>query len=809
MVGPQIEYNQNLSQLEIILESLDRPGDYFASGKVEGLMPNMSVSGVGRIAFPILDQQVRALIDTAEKAPYGRGPDTILDTSVRDCWQVDAGSVQISGAGWDETFRSIVENAAQGLGCTADSLDAELYKLLIYEPGGFFSEHRDTEKSDGMVATLIISLPTVGTGGELVIRHLDRTETIDLHVNEVGELPYAAFYADCVHLTQPVKSGHRIGLVYNLVMKPGTETETPTAPDYSHQADGITRILSEWTRSGQGPQKIVWLLEHEYSQVGLSQAAYKGLDEVVWRALAPAAERADCTLHSAILSIEESGIPDEDFYTDAYEYGQEVDYTGGSYSVQEVIDSSHTLRSWSGTDLTGSELPEIPLNDDEALPFGSLDDADPDEQTLLEASGNEGVSIERSYRRAAFVLWPRSREVCVIADGQLAAAVQYAERLLAKDLPNAEVPVAGDQLVAHLIDAWPKNGVGASYTTRAGEKSGGVFPAMFRLLTSVSDDRQSARFLREILVHRYNPNLNDSLVPFLIEGAPSSAAGFLPPFIRSNVRQRPGAVFALLTQIRNAQPASDERGWNQILQDAVQTTLQALPEAFAPPVPEGAPEWQRPTPMTLDSDAVRDLFIATHGLVPTSTIEGAVGLMGRHPELVDPFVTLPLALHELSRRLPAINGTQAYASLWQSAAGSLLQRSAVPPEKPRDQRIEAPFQCIGDHSRVLKDFCLDRRAKRQEFRAAQHIRTHLETIIKQNNLDIRYWTITRGRPYTLVCEKVPFSHHRRVEQHAADVEKMRLLTEASPSDGSAAVAQSLKRLHDALARAETGREGNP
>ncbi len=62
----------------------------------------------------------------------------------------------------------------------------------------------------------------------------------------------------------------------------------------------------------------MWLLEHEYSEIGLSQSTLKGLDEAVGQTLARAADRFVCVRHSAILSIEESGPPE---YDDIDEYG--------------------------------------------------------------------------------------------------------------------------------------------------------------------------------------------------------------------------------------------------------------------------------------------------------------------------------------------------------------------------------------------------------------------------------------------------------------------------------------------------------
>ena len=104
----------------------------------------------------------------------------MVDPTVRDCWQIDAAQVHLAGAGWPDTFdRGPHDGCGWALGCPADQLDAQLYKLLIYEPGGFFASHRDTEKADGMIATLSISLPVAGAGGEIVVRHRGRERIID------------------------------------------------------------------------------------------------------------------------------------------------------------------------------------------------------------------------------------------------------------------------------------------------------------------------------------------------------------------------------------------------------------------------------------------------------------------------------------------------------------------------------------------------------------------------------------------------------------------------------------------------------
>ena len=65
-------------------------------------------------------------------------------------------------------MQAILTRVAAGLG-VSEPIAAELYKLLLYDQGSFFVSHRDTEKAPGMFATLVLVLPSVSTGGELVI----------------------------------------------------------------------------------------------------------------------------------------------------------------------------------------------------------------------------------------------------------------------------------------------------------------------------------------------------------------------------------------------------------------------------------------------------------------------------------------------------------------------------------------------------------------------------------------------------------------------------------------------------------------
>ena len=117
------------------------------------------------LSFPVPASQVKAVIKRAHRAAYGRGELTIVDTSVRNTWQIGPADVRIGGKAWEKTFRQIMSTVVAGLGCSGMNVSATLYKLLVYETGGLFRPHRDTEKADGMFGTLVVVLPSAHDGG--------------------------------------------------------------------------------------------------------------------------------------------------------------------------------------------------------------------------------------------------------------------------------------------------------------------------------------------------------------------------------------------------------------------------------------------------------------------------------------------------------------------------------------------------------------------------------------------------------------------------------------------------------------------
>ena len=194
---------------------------------------------------------------------------------------------------------------------------ADFYKLLVYDTGSFFVNHRDTEKAAGMFATLIVVLPSLYTGGALLVRHRDREVRLELSCPEPSQVAFAAFYADCVHEVLPITSGYRLALVYNLRRQ--GRGQLPQAPDYDTEQARVTALLRQWSAGkdapeDDSPEKLLYPLEHAYTPAELAFEALKGADAAAPAVLVAAASAADCDLHLALVTIEESGSAEHTGY---------------------------------------------------------------------------------------------------------------------------------------------------------------------------------------------------------------------------------------------------------------------------------------------------------------------------------------------------------------------------------------------------------------------------------------------------------------------------------------------------------------
>ena len=124
----------------------------------------------------------------------------------------------------EQCLPKLIADCCVKLGIDAVKLNvrANLYKMLLYEKGGHFKTHKDTEKEPGMFGSLLVQLPQEHEGGALVVSHGGQSKRFEFSKESGDKAFFSAFYADCEHMLEPVTEGLRLVLAFNLVR--GIET---------------------------------------------------------------------------------------------------------------------------------------------------------------------------------------------------------------------------------------------------------------------------------------------------------------------------------------------------------------------------------------------------------------------------------------------------------------------------------------------------------------------------------------------------------------------------------------------------------
>ena len=159
-----------------------------------------------------------------------------------------------------------------------------------------------------------------------------------------------------------------------------------------------------------------------YTAAELGFDQLKGADAAIAPLLLAAARQAECELHLALLTIAESGSAEYADYQPRRGQRRSA-YAEDSFEVGEVIDRSANLSEWRTPTGQDAGLRALEFDEDEICPLGALGDMDDAELEFHEATGNEGVSFDRSYCRAALVVWPAGQKLAIISQAGLAQSL--------------------------------------------------------------------------------------------------------------------------------------------------------------------------------------------------------------------------------------------------------------------------------------------------------------------------------------------------------------------------------------------------
>lgn len=284
-----------------------------------------------------------------------------------------------------------------------------------------------------MFATIVIVLPSQFQGGEVHVSHGKKSKVFDPAQGSLFTTTALSWYTDVVHEVKPVTSGFRLALSFNLIRNPSAPY-VPKPPSLDGPVEDLERVLKAWRHAeidgedpvtGQVlPQKLAYILDHQYSHANLSFDKLKGRDRSMVLNLREVCEQEGFQLGLGSLTFTQSGEAEED-YGDyrgygRYGRGRQYGYQGDEgVTMGEIENTSCTVQLISGPN--GECLGrEVALEMDELMVDENyFDDETPDDQ---EYEGYQGNVRLLSYFSAPgqsliyllFTQWAGSLEYCTL-----------------------------------------------------------------------------------------------------------------------------------------------------------------------------------------------------------------------------------------------------------------------------------------------------------------------------------------------------------------------------------------------------------
>lgn len=699
--------------------------------RLPGDVLELEVAGLGPIETPIRAAQAKRLIGAARPARFGRGEETLSDASVRDTWELTADQVRLGGSSWRAHLAAALEHFRDELGLPVGArLTAELHSMLVYGKGQFFLPHQDSEKRDEMVASLVVMLPSVHTGGELVVDDGGHEQT---YRGSRDDVVLVAFYADRRHEVRPVRSGYRVTLTFNLLLtSPGaTSPGGPVAEASAYLTEHFTtRVFSRYGGRDLGePTRLAFLLDHEYTNKGLAAGRLKGADAERAATLRAAAEQAGCQSVLALAEIKETWdvvAAEDPWHRDWYddeddEYDDEPDHDDDDYELNELIDDEIVLGWWVGPD-GGAETIRLALDGHEVCAVTQTESLTPYETEYEGYMGNYGNTLDRWYRRAAVVMWPKERSFAARAEAGSAWALRtLLDRIDAGDVDGARVDAAS------LEPFWRH-----------------VESALLAPALEVAAGLRDATVARVVMAPFRMEMLSADHAPLVVELARAYGDPWLLDLIDSWGSSKRFAELDRLTWVTEALlplcQALREHGADPIAAGCADRVWGWLSSRIDTWVGHGHPDRRRANLAELAVPLARVLEAASDEL--GATIAEALRASGDN---VDELVVPVLRAH----RPPPTPALVAIADDCRSRLTRLVDR----PARAEDDWSIAWSGCGCGACDRLAAFLSARSERTHEWPLAKPGRQHVHQQIDAVGLPVRHITRRQGRPYTLLLTK--------------------------------------------------------
>jgi hypothetical protein len=428
-----------------------------------------------------------------------------------------------------------------------------------------------------------------------------------------------------------------------------------------------------------------------------------------------------------------------------------------------VFERALILSEWRRPDGREAGFGDFPFAEDELCPPDAFEDLAPDEEYFHEATGNEGASFERTYRRAGLVLWPAARRLAILNQAGLGTTLPHLENLTARwETSGAPIQSSlwreADELSGLMLRSWPRE----SWRDDDAVAEAG---RMLDLQVRLGNVKRIDEFLAELSAEgEYAASDNEAIVRAAALLPPARATELLVSIVRRNAPAHLSACGDLLLRSVAAPigAVGDLGRIGAALIEAMPGDLTKRNEVDF---------WARPK--SVRPDFVVDLLTAT-SRIDAGLAARAIERLLAWPKTYGPDDVLVPAALALAKRADS-KSWPAAARLREASLDHLRRRIALPLEAPRDWTRANPLKCACADCRALGAFLVQPDQQQWRLKAAQDRRTHVEQDVRSAACDLDLTTERRGSPHTLVATKNEASHRRRAEQRRQDLEHVSAL----------------------------------
>ena len=530
----------------------------------------------------------------------------------------------------------------------------------------------------------------------------------------------------------------------------------------------------------------MYLLDHEYTARGLSWARLKGSDARRAALLRAAAERADCDIFLALADVREMwsasrpggtsrGTADSGIH--AGTAGRTITTltmrrpgppgTARPIPISTNSRSSSTrsiqLECWIEPSGAPAEPISLAVADDEVCETIKSVDLEPYSSEYEGYMGNYGNTMERWYRRAALVLWPRRRAFAVRAE----ASPEWALDALATRARSGDVSGAQAE-AATLAPFWK--------TAASSQQQLGFLAKALQVAHSLDEPASAAMLLAPFRVEMLTRSHSTALARLTERYGERWAAEVLAAWSARvyswalGGQDRPAWLASLPGLCEELQGVGRSGtttarllvagSWRWLSEDIGQRVLLVPPSRRD----KALGELGRPVANVLESAAV---------VGAANLREEAVGFLCQdNDELIGCLIA---ALRASGAFPPAKRTTSGLDAIAGHCALRLEARLARPPRADDDWSIEFPKGCSCELCDTLGGFLGDATRRIFEWPLREDGRRHVHARIDMAELPVHHQTRRAGRPYTLVLTKTEAIFERERSARRRDNADMKWL----------------------------------